>query len=122
MIADNFDPRTLANMEVALERACEILPAGAEQHDIRRQIASKILECAVAGETTLGGLTEAGLTAATELWAACCLIHLRKRSFRKLPAELGNCDIFSATASTSRTFFGAWQGTTIAPRSPQGFP
>ena len=70
MIADNFDPRTLANMEVALERACKILPTGAEQHDIRRQIAGKILECAVAGETTLGGLTEAGLTAATELWAA----------------------------------------------------
>ena len=70
MIADNFDPRTLANMEVALERACKILPAGAEQHDIRRQIAGKILECAVAGETTLGGLTEAGITAATELWPA----------------------------------------------------
>ena len=27
--------------------------------------------------------------------------------FRKLPAKLGNCDIFSATGSTSRTFFGA---------------
>ena len=70
MIADSFDSRTLANMEIALERACEILPAGAEQHDTRRQIAGKILECAVAGETTLGGLTEAGITAATELWAA----------------------------------------------------
>ena len=56
-------------MEVALERACKILPARAEQHDIRR-FAGKILECAVAGETTFGGLTEAGLAAATELWAA----------------------------------------------------
>ncbi len=71
MIAESFDSRTLANMEVALERACEILSTGAEQHDVRRHIASKILECAAGGETTLGGLTEAGLTAATELWAAC---------------------------------------------------
>ncbi len=39
MIADSFDSRTLANMEVALERACEIL-------------------------------SKAGLTVATELWAA----------------------------------------------------
>ena len=53
MIADSFDSRTLANMEVALERACKILPTGAEQH-----------------ETTPGGLTEAGITAATELWPA----------------------------------------------------
>jgi hypothetical protein len=70
MIADSFDSRTLANMEVALERACGILPTGAEQHDVRQHIASKILECAAAGETTLGGLTEAGITAATELRAA----------------------------------------------------
>ena len=31
----------------------------------------------------------------------------RRPFFRKLLAKLGNCDIFSATASTSRTFFGA---------------
>jgi hypothetical protein len=29
MIADSFDSRTLANMEVALERACKILSIGA---------------------------------------------------------------------------------------------
>ena len=70
MIIGSFDARTLANMEVALERACQVLANDSEQHVARRHIASKILECAVAGETTLGGLTEAGLTAATELWAA----------------------------------------------------
>jgi hypothetical protein len=32
MIADSFDSRTLANMEVALDRACRLLHSGAEQH------------------------------------------------------------------------------------------
>ena len=34
-IADSFDSRTLANMEVALERACKLLASGSEQHDTR---------------------------------------------------------------------------------------
>ncbi len=69
MIAESFDSRTLANMEVALERACKMLPAGAEQHEYRRYIASNILACAEAGDTTLGALTEAGRLAASELSA-----------------------------------------------------
>ena len=69
MIAESFDSRTLANMEVALDRACKTLPAGAEEHWARSHIASKILECAAGGDKTLGGLTEAGVAAATELWA-----------------------------------------------------
>ncbi len=67
MIAKRFDPRTLANMEVALERACKILSVRAEEHGVRRHIASKILECAEGGDKTLGGLTDAGRVAATEL-------------------------------------------------------
>jgi hypothetical protein len=67
MIAERFDPRTLANMEVALERACKILSVRAEEHGVRRHIASKILECAEGGDKTLGGLTDAGRVAATEL-------------------------------------------------------
>jgi hypothetical protein len=69
MIADSFDSRTLANMEVALERACKLLPVGAEQHDHRRYIAGKLLGCAERGDTTLGGLTDAGALAASELCA-----------------------------------------------------
>ena len=34
-IAERFDPRTLANMEVALERACKVLALGSEQHEAR---------------------------------------------------------------------------------------
>jgi hypothetical protein len=67
MIADSFDIRTLANMEVALERACKILPVGAEEHAVRRHIASEILKCAESGHKTLGALTEAGRVAASEL-------------------------------------------------------
>ena len=66
MIADSFSPRTFANMEVALERACLKLSAEREVHGARRFIASRILDCAVSGDETLGGLTQAGLSAACE--------------------------------------------------------
>jgi hypothetical protein len=69
MITESFDSRTLANMEVALERACKMLAIGAEEHRSRRHIASKILRCAKRGDKTLGGLTEAARVAATELCA-----------------------------------------------------
>jgi hypothetical protein len=67
MITDQFDSRTLANMEVALERACKSLPTAGEEHAARRHIASKILSCARKGGTTLTALTEAGRAAASEL-------------------------------------------------------
>jgi hypothetical protein len=69
MIADSFDSRTLANMDVALERACKILAIRAEEHSARRHIASKILERAESGDRTLGGLTAAGRAAARGLRA-----------------------------------------------------
>jgi hypothetical protein len=70
MVAESFDSRTLANMEVALERACKTLSIGAEEHWARRHIASKILECAEHRDKTLGGLTNAGCIAASELSSA----------------------------------------------------
>jgi hypothetical protein len=69
-IAESFDSRALANMEVALERACKGLSTGAEDHRVRRRIAKKILKCAEGGDTTLAGLTVAARAAATELRAA----------------------------------------------------
>jgi hypothetical protein len=71
MIVESFDSRTLANMEVALERACKVLSVGAEEHSVRRHIASRILECAESGDKTLGGLTDAGRVAASEI----CSVH-----------------------------------------------
>ena len=66
-IAERFDQRTLANMEVALERACAVLALGSEQHEARRHIATRIVERAESGDRTLRGLTEAGRAAASEL-------------------------------------------------------
>jgi hypothetical protein len=67
-ISDSFDPRTIANMEVALERGCVYLRNGnSERHEARRRIARAILKCARSGDRTLGGLTEAGRMAASEL-------------------------------------------------------
>jgi hypothetical protein len=70
MITDAFNRRTIANMEVALERACLLLPAGGEKHRARRIIAGKIIECANRGETSLSRLTEAGYAAAMQLNAS----------------------------------------------------
>jgi hypothetical protein len=66
LIAERFDSRTLANMEVALDRACKFLPVGSERHEARRHIAAKILQCAKSGDLTLGGLTEAARAATTD--------------------------------------------------------
>ena len=69
MITEKFDSRTLANMEVALERASRLLANGADQHEHRRHIAIRILQRAEAGDKTLDGLTEAASAAARELRA-----------------------------------------------------
>jgi hypothetical protein len=66
MITDSVDGQTLAYMEIALERACQVL-ADAEKHEVRQYIACKILKCAQDGDKTLSGLIEAGEIAATEL-------------------------------------------------------
>ena len=69
MITEKFNSRTLANMEVALERASQLLADGAERHEPRRYIASRILQRAETGDKTLDGLTEAAGAAARELRA-----------------------------------------------------
>lgn len=67
IITESFDRRTLAAMEAALDRACEGLGGAREQHDARRYIASRILECALRGERTRDALTEAGRVAAMQV-------------------------------------------------------
>ena len=84
MITENFDSRTVANMEVALERASRLLKQMSEQHEYRRYIASKILRRAEDGDTTLEGLTAAGSAAARELQAAA------KRNSRQTSVRSGH--------------------------------
>jgi len=67
MITDRFDERTIANMEVALDRACERFPKQLATHALRKRIAAGILERATRGERTLTGLTDAAIMAATAI-------------------------------------------------------
>lgn len=59
LIEGAFDSRTLANMNVALDRVCEKAADG-EDHSVRKRVARQIIKCARSGKTTLGELTAAG--------------------------------------------------------------
>lgn len=59
MIEERFDARTLANMNVALERVCQRSPDG-EDHRFRKMVARRIIQYAKMGKKTLGALTRAG--------------------------------------------------------------
>lgn len=67
MITEKFSERTLANMEIALERACERSPRELSSHQARKKIAGKILQRARRGEETLTALTDAALAASAGL-------------------------------------------------------
>jgi hypothetical protein len=51
-----LDDRTIANMEVALEKACRMFPHGGD-HATRKCVAQKLKLSAKKGNTTLGGLS-----------------------------------------------------------------
>jgi hypothetical protein len=59
MIEGKFDSRTLANMNAALDRVCEMTPHG-EDYAVRKRVARRIVKCASGGKTALGDLTAAG--------------------------------------------------------------
>jgi hypothetical protein len=89
MISERFDRRTLANMEIALERACAVLSTGSDKHRARRHIASRIIRCAEGGNRTLGSLTAAAVAAAHELSA-------RRRRRTAKPSAAAPSDRLSA--------------------------
>ena len=62
-----FDERTAANMEVALQRACQRLPADRQDHDTRKFIAERIIDAARKGLTSLTELTAAAVQALSQL-------------------------------------------------------
>jgi hypothetical protein len=66
MIVELFDRRTMASMEVALDRACERWPCGGK-HNLRKLVAQAIIRCAKTGNTSLDALTEAGERALVQL-------------------------------------------------------
>jgi hypothetical protein len=69
LLKDEFGERTISHMDVALERACKLMPDILESHKARKYVAQKIVECAKTHTTTLAGLTEAGRRAVAELAA-----------------------------------------------------
>jgi hypothetical protein len=66
----NVDDRTAANMDVALEQACRILPHGGD-HETRKRVAKKLLHSARDGTTTLSDFMKVARSA------------LKESSFRK---------------------------------------
>ena len=84
MITDSFDPRTMADMEVALERACGQLPEGKNTHSYRKFVARRIIDCAVNEKPSLTRLSQAGYRAVVEV----CLREGRARTAGSLPKHL----------------------------------
>jgi hypothetical protein len=66
MIVEQFDRRTMAAMELTLERACGRWSYGGK-HNIRKRVAQSIIRCARTGNTGLDALTEAGECAVAQL-------------------------------------------------------
>jgi len=52
-------------LDVVLEGVCRSLPHGGD-HETRKRIAQKLLDSAMAGNTTLGGLSEVARAALAE--------------------------------------------------------
>ena len=78
MIFDEFDRKTMANMEVALERVCQLYPDRLARHDARALVAAAILESARSGRTNLGQLTLAARQAVSRLRSTAPL-HSKSR-------------------------------------------
>ena len=53
MIAEDFDRRTMANIEVALERMCERFPRELASHEARKEVAMALLQSAREGRGNL---------------------------------------------------------------------
>lgn len=80
MILENFDRRTLAKMEIALERACSVVSTANHKHRSRRYVANRIIQCASNGNRDLDSLTKAAIAAAEELNATRMKNSLSRRS------------------------------------------
>jgi hypothetical protein len=66
-LKDTFSERTLLEMGLALDKACERLSYTLDHHENRRVIAARIIARVEEGERTFGGMVMAGLTAVDEL-------------------------------------------------------
>ena len=67
VISNRFSERTQANLEVALERACQPLGELGMTHECRRFVARKMIVAASRGITTLAELADVGRLASKQL-------------------------------------------------------
>jgi hypothetical protein len=67
MIMEEFDPTTLANMQLALEQASKQFPARLWDHEGRRGVACELMDLAKEGHTALQPLAQAAVSAASSL-------------------------------------------------------
>ena len=57
-----LDDRTIAHLEMVLDEVCRCLPHGGD-HKLRKQVARKLLDSALRGNTAPGVLRDVGLSA-----------------------------------------------------------
>jgi hypothetical protein len=62
-----FDRRTLANMDAALEKVCRKLPNSGGDHETRKYVATRLLQAAREGNTELAALEDVALRALDDL-------------------------------------------------------
>lgn len=60
-----LDDRTKTNLDVVLEEVCRSLSHGGD-HELRKRIAEKLLDSAIAGNLTLADLTDVAKAALAE--------------------------------------------------------
>lgn len=59
MAEHKLDDRAVANMEIVLDQLCENMPDG-HSHQVRAEIAERLIKCARRGGTSIKALTDAG--------------------------------------------------------------
>jgi|SRR6516162_6050235 len=89
LIGELYDRRTMASMEVALERACERWPYGGK-HNLRKRVAEAIIRCAKAGNTGLDALTAAAEHAAQLSQSRCASTRPKGADFRPMHPHQGH--------------------------------
>jgi len=63
LVIKSFGMRTVSEMEMALQKACEVLQPELDNHASRCFVARRILAWVGGGERTFGGMVAAGMAA-----------------------------------------------------------
>lgn len=67
LVTEAFGKHAVFEMELALQKACQILPPEMDTHENRCFIARSILARVGGGERTFGGMVSAGMAAVEKL-------------------------------------------------------